>query len=292
MGSFFGGLLSKRNRVTLVGRPDHMRAVRERGLRITGKTALLATPATATRLPANLEPDLVIVTTKAYDTEAAMQPLRLYAGSALFLTLQNGLDNPEIIARTAARVLAGTTSHGVTFTAPGEVHHAGAGDTVIGGWSNVDEADLVRVRDVFEEASIPTRLTSDVRRELWAKVVVNASINPLAALAGVPNGRLLKDKRLLATLETVCREAVAVARADGAALDPTEILRRTIVVARRTATNRSSMLQDFDRGRRTEIDAITGAVVRAAERHRVAVPANGVLYALVRAREAALLRPS
>lgn len=293
MGSFFGALLSRRNRVTLVGRPLHMKAVRDRGLRITGKTSLLAKPAAAvTRVPPSPEPDLIMVTTKAYDTGAAMHSLRPFARTAIFLTVQNGLDNPEIIAQTAKRVAAGTTSHGVTFVGPGEVRHAGVGDTVIGAWSAVDEADLVRLRDVFEEAGIPTHLSSDPRTELWAKVIVNASINPLAALAGVANGRLVRDRRLRTTLEAVCREAAAAARADGAAIDPTDIVQRTITVARRTAANRASMLQDLDRGHRTEIDAISGAVIRVADRHRLPVPVNRTLYALVRAREAEFPRSS
>ncbi len=291
MGSFFGGLLSARNEVILIGRADRVRAIRAHGLRISGKTVRLAHPRAAARIPQDARPDLVIVSTKAYDTANAMKQLRPLAKSPIFLTLQNGLDNAEIIGRTATRVVAGTTAHGVTFLGPGEIRHAGVGETVLGPWANVDEDELVRLRDVFEEAGITTRLTSDIRTELWAKVIVNASINPLAALAGVPNGRLVRDKRLLATLETVCRESAAIAKAEGARIDAEEIVQRTVLVARRTAANRSSMLQDLDHGRKTEIDAITGAVLRSAARQRMAAPLNQALYALVKAREAALRAP-
>lgn len=287
MGSFFGGLLAPRNHVTLIGRVDHVRAIRATGLRILGKTVKLARPRALTRVPDNAMPDLVIVATKAYDTASAMRYLRAFAKSATFLTLQNGLDNAEVIARTATHVVAGTTAHGVTFVGPGEIRHAGVGETVIGPWANVDEGELVRLRDLLEEAGIATRLTSDIRTELWAKVIVNASINPLAALAGVPNGRLVRDKRLYGVLEAVALEASAVAKAEGAAIDPGEILQRVVVVARRTAANRSSMLQDLDHGRKTEIDAITGAVLRAAARRRIPTPLNQTLYVLVKAREGA-----
>jgi 2-dehydropantoate 2-reductase len=116
---------------------------------------------------------------------------------------------------------------------------------------------------------------------------VNASINPLAAVAGVPNGRLVRDKRLLAVLEAVCREAASVAKAEGAHVDAEELRHRTLLIAKRTAANRGSMLQDLDRHHRTEIDAITGPVVRAAARHRIPVPLNQAMYAVVRARESA-----
>ncbi|OGS49417.1 MAG: hypothetical protein A3K68_02345 [Euryarchaeota archaeon RBG_16_68_13] len=292
MGSFFGGLLSPRNDVTLVGRVDHMRAVRERGLRIIGKTAKIARPQTAIRVTTGMHPDLVIVATKAYDTGDAMRSLMPFASSAMFLTLQNGLGNSARIAKTAKRVAAGTTAHGVTYLGPGEIRHAGVGDTVLGPWRGVSRGDVVRLRDVFEDSGIPTRVTDDVRTELWSKVIVNAGINPLAAIAGVPNGRVVRDRRLLRVVEGVCHEASAVAASEGANLDTANIVRRTILTARRTATNRSSMLQDLDRGRRTEIEAITGAIVDAARRHEIRVPLNECLLALVKAREGMLRSPA
>jgi 2-dehydropantoate 2-reductase len=201
------------------------------------------------------------------------------------LTLQNGLGNAETIAKTARRVAVGTTAHGVTFVGPGEVRHAGVGETVLGAWTRVDEADLVRLRDLFADVGIVAQLTSDIRTELWSKLVVNASINPLAAVAGVTNGRVARDKRLLGVLEMVCQEAAEVAKAEGAHVEVEELRHRTLLVAKRTAGNRGSMLQDLDRHRRTEIDAITGAIVRAASRHQIPVPLNRALYAIVRARE-------
>jgi 2-dehydropantoate 2-reductase len=285
MGSFLGGLLSRRHKVLLIGRSEHVEAIRAHGLRISGKTAMIARPDAATTVPSSARPDLVLITTKAYDTASAMAPLQHLAERSVFVTLQNGLGNAETIAKTARRVIAGTTAIGVTYVGPGEIRHAGVGDTILGAWSHVDEADLVRLRDVLAEAGLVAELTSDTRTELWSKLVVNASINPLAAIAGVPNGGLVRDKRLLAVLEAVCREAAAVAKAEGAVVDPEEMRHRTLLVAKRTAANRGSMLQDLDRHRRTEIDAITGPIVRAAARHRILVPLNQALYAVVRARE-------
>ncbi|HYR81623.1 MAG TPA: 2-dehydropantoate 2-reductase, partial [Thermoplasmata archaeon] len=241
----------------------------------------------AMRVPQDAKPDFIFVTTKSYDTANAMIALRAFADRAIFVTLQNGLGNAETIARTARRVVAGTTAHGVTFAGPGEVRHAGVGETMIGAWSRVGESDLVRLRDLLADVGIVASVTSDIRTELWSKLVVNASINPIAALAEVPNGRIVRDKRLLGVLEAVCREATAVAKAEGARVDEDELRHRTILVAKRTAANRASMLQDLDRHHRTEIDAITGSIVTAAERHQIPVPLNASLYALVRAREAA-----
>jgi 2-dehydropantoate 2-reductase len=287
MGSFFGGLLSKNHDVILIGRPDHVKAIRTHGLRISGKTSMIARPEAATVVPSNARPDFVFVTTKAYDTAKSMSALAKFGDQSIFVTLQNGLGNAEAIAKTARRVIAGTTTVGVMFVGPGEIRHGGIGDAVVGPWSRVDETDLVRLRDILADAGIVVTVTSDIRTELWSKLVVNASINPLAAIAGVPNGRLVRDKRLLDVMDAVCREAVAVAKAEGAKTDGEELRHRTALVAKRTAANRGSMLQDLDRRHRTEIDAIVGPIVRAAARHRIPVPLSQALYAVVRAREAA-----
>ncbi len=253
---------------------------------------MITKPRAATHVARNMTPDLVFVTTKAYDTANAMRALRSFAGRAIFVTLQNGLGNAEVIAKTARYVVVGTTAQGVTFVGPGEVRHAGVGDTVLGAWAGVDATELDRLRGLLAGVGIVTKVTSDLRTELWSKLVVNASINPLAALAGVPNGRVVRDKRLVAVLDGVCHEAAAVAKAEGAHVDAEQLWRRTLLVARRTAANRASMLQDLDRHRRTEIDAITGSVVQAANRHQIPVPLNQALFALVRAREAAVAKAS
>src|SRR3989454_639227 len=211
MGSFFGGLLSQRHNVTLIGRAEHISAIKSHGLRVRGKTAIIAKPSAATRVPQNAKPDFVFITTKSYDTANAMIALRPFADRAIFVTLQNGLGNAETIEKAAQRVVAGTTAHGVTFVGPGEIRHAGVGETVLGAWTRVDESDLVRLRDLLADVGIVASVTSDIQTELWSKLVVNASINPIAALAEVPNGRLVRDKRLLGLIENVCREATAVA---------------------------------------------------------------------------------
>ncbi len=287
MGSLLGGLLSIRHETVLVGRPEHVAAIRAHGLRIAGKTVRLVRPRVATRVPAGVHPEIVIVATKAYDTSEAMTSLRRFARTSVFLTLQNGLDNPDIIAHAADRVVAGTIAHGVTYVGPGEIRHAGIGDTIVGAWKGVGRDTVVRVRDVLDEAGIRTRISDDIRSDVWSKVVVNAAINPIAALADVPNGRLAQDRNLAGLLDDVARESLGVALAEGARLDVAEVLRRMHLIVRRTASNRASMLQDLDRHRRTEIDAITGAILRAADRHGIDAPLNRALYALVRAREGA-----
>lgn len=294
IGSLLGGLLSIENDVTLVARKAHADAINRRGLRISGLTNRLAHPTAATEVPVDFRPlpDIIFVTTKAYDTAAAADALRAFWRQSAFVTLQNGLGNAEALAADAERVVAGTTTHGVTFVAPGEVVHAGAGDTLVGPFAHATRADAKRIADALTAAGISTRVVDDVRRELWAKAVVNAAINPLTAVLRRPNGELVRNADLRALLQQAAREGALAANAAGVDLDPEALAAKAVEVATRTAENRSSMLQDVERGRRTEIEAITGALLRAAGPKGPPLPTQTTLYALVRGLERSLPTPS
>ncbi len=285
IGSLLGGLLSRENDVTIVARKAHADAVNRQGLRISGLTTFLAWPTATTDVPTEGF-DIVLVTTKAYDTAAAAESLRAFWRRSIFVTLQNGLGNAETLAAKADRVIAGTTTHGVTFAAPGEVIHAGFGDTVIGPWKGVGRGDLQTLAGALIAAGIATAIVEDVRVDLWAKAVVNAAINPLTAILRRPNGELARNEDLRALVDRLAREGARAALAAGVAVDPEVAATRALEVAARTAENRSSMLQDVEQGRRTELDAITGELLRAGR--GVGMPYNLTVYALVRGLERAL----
>ena len=282
IGSLLGGLLSRENEVTVVGRKAHVDTINRRGLRISGRTTLLAWPTATTEAPAG-DFDAIFVTTKAYDTANAVGALRGFWRRSVFVTLQNGLGNAEALAASADRVVAGTMTQGVTFVAPGEIVHAGVGDTFVGPWKGVSRDDVQRIADVLTAAGIATTVTDDVARELWAKAVVNAAINPLTAVLRVPNGVLVANADLRALVERLAREGATAARAVGVAVEPDALAAKAVEVATRTAENRSSMLQDVERGGRTEIDAIAGELLSAAEGHPL--PYTEVVYALVKGLE-------
>jgi len=117
--------------------------------------------------------------------------------------------------------------------------------------------------------------------ELWAKAIINAAINPVTAIARCKNGRILKDESLLKVSEMTCREGESVARANGVDLGVEDMFDRLKLVLRRTSDNKSSMLQDVERPKRTEIDEISGEIVRRAEAAGVDAPVNRVLWLLV-----------
>lgn len=287
MGSLFGGLLSQRHEVVLVGRKAHMAAIRQHGLSISGRTQMVAHPTAREDLSSLESIDVILITVKAYDTEKAVIALKPFWRSALFLSLQNGLGNEELLARRADRVLGGVTGQGVTFMAPGEVYHAGVGDTYIGPYQGVAPTETAQVIEAFRSCDIPCSLSDDIRRDLWMKALVNACINPLTGTLRVRNGHLLGSEVLSELMRDIAEEGVRVASAYGLQLNHQEVLQRVRTVAEATAENRSSMLQDLERGRKTEIDSINGAIVELGREKGVECRVNSLLTLLVKAIEEA-----
>lgn len=283
MGSFVGGLLARRHEVTLVGRPDHVEAIRRHGLSVSGRTDLEIRLRAVEEVSQDEPADVVVVTVKSYDTRAAMDALEPLWGHATFLSLQNGLGNVELLAECAERVLGGVTYSGVTFLGPGRIEHAGTGDTVLGPFRGTSLAEADRLASAFRESGIETSVTESIETTLWRKAVVNACFNPLTGLLQVRSGGLASSRSLSACSRLIVREALAVARAAGVALDETELLERVRAVSLATARNKSSMLQDMQKGRRTEIDAINGAIARMGAERGIDCPVNRVLTLLVKA---------
>ena len=285
IGSLVGGALSRHHAVTLVARPTPAETIRRSGLRIHGKTELHVHPDVVERATEAEAPDVVVIAVKSHDTPAALEALRPFWSSALFLSLQNGLGNVELLASSAERVLGGVTYNGVTFMGPGEVEHAGEGDTVLGPVRGAAFAEAESFAAALRECGLPATTTWDIQTALWSKAVLNAVFNPLTGLLGLKSGALIESPYLMECAEDIVDEAVAVARAQDVRLERSSILQRVRAVSLATAENLSSMLQDLERGRRTEIDAINGAIARLAGEMGLSAPVNRLLALMVKAAE-------
>jgi 2-dehydropantoate 2-reductase len=229
--------------------------------------------------------DALIVAVKTYATAEALAPLRgVLPPYTLIATVQNGIDNAEVVrnALPGARVIAGTTTQGAVLLGDGRVRVVNRGTTT---FARDDTAAPTSddLAGAFAAAGLDARVVDDVDLLLWRKLVIVAAINPLGALTGSTNGAVVTDADLVPLARALAAEAAAVARAEGADLgDPWAALE---AAARSTAANRNSMLQDLDAGRPTEIDAISGAIVRRARARAIAVPFTETVLRLVRARE-------
>lgn len=317
MGSLFGGLLAAAGEnVTLITRDEaHVTAITHRGLRIVDATDGGRTdpddPENHTRrvsVPATTDPasvgtvDLVIVFTKSDATADAMADAAPLLGpTTVVLTLQNGLGNADVIAEHVPeqRVLVGVTTHGALREAPGCVRHTGDGDTTLGWWCGQTAADgdgdaagsdasagdcAIATAARLRAAGISTDTVADPERLLWEKVLVNVGINAPTALARVENGALARADTGRRLLQTAVTEAERVARAHGHDVRE-DAVTYALNVAERTASNRSSMRVDLERGRQTEVEPLYVAVIDRAEAADIDVPVLRTLADLIRLAE-------
>lgn len=228
------------------------------------------------RLPAV---DGAILTVKSYDTSAAGELLRVRLPDVPVLSMQNGLGNGERLAESVPpeRVALGLTTHGATADGETIVYYKGRGRTVIGDFqAATTESGAKWWAELFTGCGHPVTVADDIRTEVWRKAMVNIGINPLTALHGVKNGELPLRPDLLAVSRSLVEEAERVAAAAGVALH--DSFDRVLDVCRTTAGNRSSMLQDLERGRKTEIDAMCGEIVRLGSLHGLPTPCNERVY--------------
>ena len=261
-------------------------AVRERGVTVHDASGTRRVAVRATDDPRAVPPcDLALVLVKSYQTErAAAWAVRCLAPGGLAVTLQNGLSNRALLAAAVgpARAAAGVTFEGATVLAPGEIRHAGRGPTIVGD-GPVPPPRLHVLAALLRVAGFDAAVVPGIDGLLWGKAVVNAAINPLTALWRVPNGDLLATAERRSLLAALALEAAAVAAALGIQLPYPDPVARVEEVCRATAANRSSMLQDVERARETEVDSINGVVV--CEGHRLGIPVarNEMIWELVRA---------
>ncbi|MEW5939704.1 MAG: 2-dehydropantoate 2-reductase [Chloroflexota bacterium] len=221
------------------------------------------------------------VLVKAWQTErAARQLAECLADDGLAVTLQNGLGNDDILAKSIGRerVALGVTTTGATLLGPGLARAGGEGTVSMEAHPRLGEIESALRRANFKVEVVP-----DAKSLVWGKLVVNAAINPLTALLRVPNGELLRRPAARVVMKALAEETAAVASAQRVRLPFSNPSEAAESVAQKTASNHSSMFQDVRRGAPTEIDAICGAVARTGERHGIPTPVNRLCWQLVQA---------
>jgi len=288
MGSLFGALLAEAGNEVWLNDvwAEHVNAINQNGLEIEREGKVRKVKVHAVRDARKIgDAELVIVFVKSTQTGEAAQIAGDLAGmGGMVLTLQNGMGNADTIAEVVepARVLAGTTSHGATLLGPGSIRHAGTGPTMIGVWKRTKEGfdRAVRFAQLFNGAGIACEAVEDARVPIWNKLLINVGINAITALTAIKNGEIL-DLEVTRNLSCAAvEEAMVVARGRGISVTE-DMVEHVLAVAKATAANRSSMGQDVDNGRQTEIRAINGFIVREGRDLGLKTPVNWTLTALI-----------
>jgi 2-dehydropantoate 2-reductase len=287
LGTFYGTMLSSSGQdVTIVCREKDAEALK-RGVSVTGPLERAANPSIATSPPPS---DLIFVTVKAYDVEAAVKNIKLKPGT-LVVVVHNGLGCDEAAAAILGKghVAVAVSYCGVTFLEPGKVGLAGYTETVLGSIEPAVREKLAAARDALEKAGLRARIADDIRAAQWEKLYANIAINPVTAITGLNNGMLLEVPELKALAVELVAEAARVSTAMGikTGIDPAE---NAFKVMRDTYHNRSSMLQDITRGKRTEIDALNGKVCELGHSAGVPTPCNDTVTALIKGMEKRTMR--
>jgi 2-dehydropantoate 2-reductase len=287
IGSLLGGLLSAAGLdVTLIGRLPHIKAIQSKGLRIEGASGkrTIRVKASTTVSAIRDHVDIVMCTVKAYDTKvAAMDARSLIGKECLFLCMQNGLnvENEAAEVLSAAYVARGVTNNGALLVGPGHVKHTGLGDTIVGCPSEGWRSRLHELTNTLEDAGLPAKISDNISEVVWSKVLINVGINALGAITRLRNGELLENVGLKTLMGSSVLEGLRVARKLGVNVSES-IVDNTFKVAEATALNKNSMLQDVEKGKRTEIDFMNGAIERIGKQVGVPTPINSTLTSLVK----------
>lgn len=240
--------------------------------------------------------DGVILCVKSYDVAATLEFCQpLLSKETLLVFMQNGISHLDLALPIPELVAAyGTTTEGATLLGTGDVRHGGHGQTFLGFIQPVKgilPAKLNALRNIMARGGLDVSPTEDIKDKLWAKLFVNVAINGLSGIYRCRNGELLLIPEAMARMTTALNEAVAVAKALQIAVPPDPHENARLVCAN-TANNVSSMLQDIQNGKRTEIDAINGAISRLGQRFNLPTPENDRIVAQIKAIEADVYKSS
>ncbi|MDT3702039.1 MAG: 2-dehydropantoate 2-reductase [Thermincola sp.] len=299
LGTVYSCLLKENGHKVLgLVRESLVSVVQEQGVKVTGiwgdHHAKLDNVVAGAGILRDTDIDMIIITVKSFDTEQVIRQIKhLVSPSTYVVLLQNGYGNYEAAVKHVppAQLILGRVIFGAETLAPGASKVTVIADDVIIGAPNnqIDFKILAHLAGVFAEAGIPTKASAEIMKNLWGKIIYNSALNPLGAIFKVNYGKLaeVKESRLL--LEKIIREIfelLAVSEqetfwpdADAYLKDFFEKLIPT------TAAHHASMLQDIQNGKRTEIDALNGAIVRLGREYGVKVPVNEMVTLMIKAKE-------
>jgi 2-dehydropantoate 2-reductase len=279
VGCYYGGMLARAgHQVMLIGRPQHVEAIRQQGLLMdtTGFRAHIAVGA-STEVSDIQDASLVLCCIKSGDTESSAAMIAPYVRpDAIVLSLQNGIDNAE---RLQAQLLH-TVHPAVVYVAaemmgPGHLKHHGRGELVVG-----PSAMSTEMLQDFVNAGVPVHVSDNVIGELWAKLILNCAYNAISAITKRPYGLLFENEGVRDLMRLVVRECLAVAQRESISV-PGDSWQEVERIAATMSGQLSSTAQDLMRGRRSEIDHLNGYIVRRGKSLAIDTPANQALYSIV-----------
>lgn len=289
MGGMFGARFAKAGAEVLFYDHDaeHVAAIQKDGLVVEGEGGGRH-PLPATTDPAAIGVvDLAVVLVDCNATRAGAEVAAGVIGErGAVITLQNGIGNIETLveAAGAGRVMAGSTMNSAARLGPGRIAHTHLGKTMLGELDGSTTDRLAALAALFEKSGLPVETTANIQGHVWQKFILNAALNPVAAITGLRPGEIVENPEARALVRAILDEVLAVVAAEGIDL-PNPDPRETILSHAVGRMNKPSMLQHVEQKRRTEIDALNGALLRFAGPHGIACPVNETIVRFIKAIE-------
>ncbi len=282
VGGYFGGrLVAAGETVVFFCRPKTKTLIEKNGLHIESVSGNIdVRPRCVDRAEDIGAADLILWAVKTYDNPSLIPQIQsCLADSALVLSLQNGVDAVDELAAAfgQSRVLGGFAGIASEVIEPGRIRHTALGRITLGEPDGSESARVLSTARLLDRAGIPHRVSRNIRRDLWAKLVWNAAFNPVSVFFQTTVEHLLADISSLSILKRAMTEVLRVAAAEGYPL-PEEILEKYLDPAEQRGEFYTSMLQDFRRGKPMESESISGAVVRRARSRGIPAPVNELFF--------------
>ncbi|MCS7143747.1 MAG: 2-dehydropantoate 2-reductase [Archaeoglobaceae archaeon] len=270
LGSLFGVLLQLSGyEVVFVARGKQLDALKKK-LIVSG---LLNTELKVRAVEKPENADLTLFTVKAYDTEEAGKALS-EVDPGMVCTVQNGIGVEKILKRYVEKVVRGVTSYGANLKDFGHVVYAGEG------YVYLPKDDLGKeVERILRKSNLKIELVDNIEYRVWAKAVINSVINPLTTICRVRNGRVVENEHLWSLAVQIAKEGEELMKSLGYEFDAILEVKKVAIA---TAKNRSSMLQDIERGDKTEVDYINGVIIEKCKEIGLKCSANEFVYYLVK----------
>jgi 2-dehydropantoate 2-reductase len=288
IGAYYGARLQQAGEdVVYCARGENLRALRERGLDITSvRGDLRLGPVVATDDPRQFAHyDLILFCVKVYDTDAAAERIRgcLAPGGAI-LTLQNGVENEDRLTALfgAGAVMGGNARVGVELAAPGKIVHKTTGTIEFGELDGTITPRADAIAEAMRRAGIFGALSTNIRASRWDKLMWNAAFNTVTTLTRRTVGEVLSDPEGYALVRNLMMEVRVTAAAQGVELAADRIAQVLAHSDRNLRPVKTSTLQDLERGKPLEVEALIGVVVKIARRDGIKVPFSEAIYALMR----------
>jgi 2-dehydropantoate 2-reductase len=280
VGCYYGGMLSRAgHHVILIGRPQHVEAIRRHGLLMDTTDFRAHVPVRASSEVSDIQgASLVLCCIKSNDTENAAAMMAPFVGNdTIVLSLQNGVDNAKRLhAQLLRTVYPAVVYVAVEMLGPGHLKHHGRGELVVG-----PSAMSAEMLADFSKAGVPVHVSDNVVGELWAKLILNCAYNAISAITKLPYGILFENEGARDLMRMVVNECLAVAQRESITL-PGDSWQGVERIAATMSGQLSSTAQDLMRGRRSEIDHLNGYIVRRGRSLAIDTPANQTLYYIVK----------